>query len=140
MVANEIVNVVPLCERRDLKIEDKVIYNRRLGNYSLAVLQVAQLPSQAIYKYRKFKERYQITFHVQLCAVLAGCPAKADISIVNILEIWFTISLQCHFFQTGSAKHVGMKVRFCGMALQRSCVKLRAGFRLVSLSTVEQLY
>ena len=35
---NEIVNVVPFGERRDLKIDDKVIYNRRLGNYSLAVL------------------------------------------------------------------------------------------------------
>ena len=63
-MANEIVNVVPFCERRDFIIEDKVICNRRLANNSLAVLKVAKLPYQAIIKYREFKERYQITFDV----------------------------------------------------------------------------
>ena len=33
MPHNESVNVVPFCERRDLKIEDKVICFRRKSNY-----------------------------------------------------------------------------------------------------------
>jgi hypothetical protein len=51
---NNSLNVVPLKERRDLKIDDKMTI--------LAVIEEAKLPFDAIFKYREFAQRYQIAF------------------------------------------------------------------------------